>query len=204
MENNKNKKNLNPLSFVFSAIFVFAIFLIVILIFNVSGWLYTYNTLTDEKIIGEILISKKILKDGIPSGNVKVILYDQENLLPFSKGEKEKNSLSLDFNGDMIFIDAYFIRWENWLVMLGFKPVYKIYRIKSDFRDIEKANTYKRDIIDLSSSNDNYIFENINENYFLKFFIQGAFISSVGQSLTNSEQKFNILVTKDGIVLERK
>lgn len=201
---NKNKKNLNPLHFVFSTIFVLVIFLIVILILNVSGWLYTYNTLTDEKIIGEILISKKTLKDGVPSGTVKIILYEQENLLPFFKEEKQKNTLSLDFNGDMIFIDAYFIRWENWLVMLGFKPVYKIYRIKSDFRDIEKATSYKRDIIDLSSSNDDYIFENINEDHFLKFFIQGAFISSVGQSLTNSEQKFNILVTKDGIVLERK
>lgn len=204
------RQNLNPWNFACFSVLLLIIILIIALFLSIFGWLYTYNVFSKEEIIGELMISKKNIKDGISTGTAKLVLYKTDSLINFDRFNTvydQKREFNFEFNGDQVFIDSYFIRWQNWLTLFGFKPIFKIYRIKSDFVNTESAKKYKRDFIDLSVQQDELFFNYFNNEKLYKFlnvFVQGAFISSVGQNVTNTEQRFNVVVTNDGIVLERK
>ncbi|WP_115718208.1 hypothetical protein [Gallaecimonas mangrovi] len=43
--------------------------------------------------------------------------------------------------GDDWRLDARFIKWPNWLTVLGFEPQYRLERIEGRFRDIDKENS---------------------------------------------------------------
>ncbi|WKE64198.1 hypothetical protein PVT67_10885 [Gallaecimonas kandeliae] len=47
---------------------------------------------------------------------------------------------SFPVRGDDWRLDARFIKWPNWLTVLGLQPQYRLERVEGRFRDIEQAN----------------------------------------------------------------
>ncbi|WP_417360528.1 hypothetical protein [Gallaecimonas pentaromativorans] len=47
---------------------------------------------------------------------------------------------SFPIQGDDWRIDARFIKWPNWLTVLGLEPQYRLDRVEGRFRDIDQAN----------------------------------------------------------------
>ena len=172
-----------------------------------SAWMYTYNALTEEKIVAELSISKKVIKDGVPTYTVRYTPIQQDAAFPLlgnSSTDTNGAVVQSTMSGDQVFIDANFIRWENWMTLIGFKPVYKVYRVKSDFKDLAERDKFKSTAFDMNGGSDQVV-ENFAQNDAgFGWFVQGAFISSAGQNVTDQDQVYNVIVTKDAIVLEKK
>ncbi len=126
---NSKTRNLNIVEFLIKVIVVLVIFIVVGAFLVFSSWMYTYNALTDERVVAELYISKKIIKDGVPTIRVRYVPLDNSPALPFLPQQNDMNSIEVELSGDQVFIDANFIRWQNWVTLLNIKPVYKVYRI---------------------------------------------------------------------------
>lgn len=201
----KVRANLNPVTFVIIVLFLLAIFGFFSAFLAFAGWLHTYRVLTNEKRVGELHISKKIIKNGVPAARIKVIFYRSKPNLSWLLGEIDEQKVELEVNGDIVYIEANFIRWQNWLVMLGFEPVYKIYRLKSDYKNLSDAEKYGRTAIDLNGGYDSS-FDMFNQKvWWSDFLFQSVFISSAGQAVQDKEDRvYYIVITKDAVVLEPK
>jgi hypothetical protein len=216
MPNQKNNQNpvivkkvveyRNKRSFTDFLIGTIILLLLIVLIggmLSVTAWLYTYNALTAEKIVGELTVSGRIIKDGVPVTRVTYRNLDREPAASFLSSSQESFDITRELKGDQVFVDANFIRWENWVTLLGVRPVYKVYRIKSDFINLEDRNRFKTSAFDVNGGPDNFIIdlEKSQSNY--RWAIQSTFISSAGINISNETQVFNIVVTNDAIVLEK-
>jgi hypothetical protein len=200
----KRKRSL--VSFLVSTILVLVLLLIVGAFLAFSAWMYTYKALTNEKVVGELHVSGKTIKDGVPTYTVRYVPLDQESVLPFvgSSNDADKE-VRADMQGDQVFVDADFIRWENWATLVGVSPVYKVYRIKSDYNDINERNKFRSSAFDMNGGPDEFV-EGFatEESKTFDWLVQSVFISSAGINITNESQIFNVIVTKDAVVLEAK
>lgn len=201
------KRKPSVVEFLIGTVILLAIVIIVGAFLAFSAWMYTYNALTEEKIVAELAISKKVIKDGIPTYTVRYTPIQQDSAFPLiGNNSSETNGavVQSSMNGDQVFIDANFIRWENWMTLVGFKPVYKVYRVKSDYKNLEDRDKFRSSAFDMNGGSDANV-ENFSENdAFFGWFVQSAFISSAGQNITDEDQVYNVIVTKDAVVLERK
>ncbi|BDQ04668.1 MAG: hypothetical protein KatS3mg084_0186 [Candidatus Dojkabacteria bacterium] len=196
--------HLNILELLVSVIVVLTLFIFVGSFLAFSGWLYTYKALTAEQVIAELHISRKIIKDGVPTIRVRYVPFDENPALSFLPRQADVSTLELELPGDQVFIDANFIRWQNWVSLLNISPVYKVYRIRSDFNQLSDRQNFKAKAIDLNGGPDTFIedFSKYSENF--NWLVQSAFISSAGQNATDRDRVFYVVVTKDSIILEHK
>lgn len=199
------KKKPSLIEFLVGTIAVLLIFLLVGSFLAFSGWLYTYKALTKETVVAELYISKKVIKDGVPTAKVRYVQLNEEPALSFlGSKEIENEEIQLEMKGDQVFVDANFIRWQNWMSLLGIDPVYKVYRVKSDFRNISDREKYRSSAFELNGGSDKFVEDFAQNQSIFDWAVQSAFVSSAGQNVTDQDQVFNVVVTKDAIVLEVK
>lgn len=201
----KLKKRRSLVEFLVGTVILLSIVIIVGAFLAFSAWMYTYNALTEEKIVAELSISKKVVKDGVPTYTVRYTPLQQDAAFSFL-GSNDSNGkvVQSTMSGDQVFVDANFIRWENWMTLLGFKPVYKVYRVKSDFKVLSERDKFKSTAFDMNGGSDQFVEDFAKGDASFGWFVQGAFISSAGQNITDEDQVYNVIVTKDAIVLEKK
>lgn len=201
---NSKTRNLNIVEFLIKVIVVLVIFIVVGAFLVFSSWMYTYNALTDERVVAELYISKKIIKDGVPTIRVRYVPLDNSPALPFLPQQNDMNSIEVELSGDQVFIDANFIRWQNWVTLLNIKPVYKVYRIKSDFQQISDREKFNTKAIDINGGQDTFIVDFSRNPEMFQWLVQSVFVSSAGQNASDNDRVFYVVVTKDAIVLEPK
>lgn len=205
----KFKKKRSLLSFLVITILFLVLTLFICGIVSVSIWLHTFSVFTQEKTIGELTVSKLTIKDGKPTFTVRYEPYDDVSGFwgIFGSDKDSKNNSQVverEFTGDRIFIDADFIRWNNWVTFLGFKPVYKINRIKADFTDLEHDDDYDATAIDLNGGPSEFAKDlQRNESKF-EWVAQSVDISSRGKYVQDAEMVYLVKVTEDGLILEEK
>lgn len=199
----KHKRSI--IEFFLATVTVLSIILVVGAFFAFSAWMYTYSALTEEKVVAELYVSKKIIKDGVPTFKVRYVPISGDPVMFFwGEGNSNNDEIKVEMYGDQFFVDASFIRWQNWMTLLGFDPVYKVYRVKSDYRNLEERNKYRTTAFDINGGPDKVVEDFAENEKFLGFIIQSGFISSAGQNVGNEDQVYNVVVTKDAIVLEKK
>ena len=198
----KRKRSL--VEFLIGTVILLAIIILLGAFISVSAWLYTYKALTNEKVVAELYVGKKIIKDGVPTSRVRYVPLAEDSAFFLGQQTNKADETVKDIAGDQVFVDANFIRWENWATLIGMKPSYKIYRVKGDFRDSVDRDNFRSSSFDLNGGSDDFIvdFEKSQQNY--RWFVQSAFISSAGINVTDVDQAYDVVVTKDGVVLEKK
>lgn len=205
-DKNKNKNFSLKNRIIFGTLIIVTILFTILtfsLFFMVNAWLYTYHIFTQETEIAEIEISERVIKDGIPTFHLK---YTSKNLPKnyiFYKTEGNDTNLSLssEFRGDKFMIEAIFVKWKNICVMLGLKPMLKVYRIQSDY--IKKDNTYPNDYIDINGGFDKTFYD-FYENKHLDFCVDTVFISGAGNQVMNEKRKYVLIATEDALVIRKK
>lgn len=201
---NKNFSLKNRL--IFGTLFIILILFIILtfsLFFMINAWLYTYQVFTQETELAEIEISERVIKDGIPTFHLK---YTSKNLAKnyiFYKTEVNDNNLSLssEFRGDKFMIEAIFVKWKDICVMLGLKPMLKVYRIQSDY--IKKDKNYPNDYIDINGGFDKTFYD-FYENKYLDSCVDTVFISGAGNQVINEKRKYALIATEDALVIRKK
>lgn len=201
--NKVDRSKLNPVGFARLSVLVLLIFAVIFALINFVGWLHTYRVFTREEIVGELYISGKYFKNGAPSADVKLVLYGQESD-SFLVGSLEMNEYYFEITGDQVFVDSSFLRWRGWLTLLGLRPVYKIYRVKSDFQGTQANSKFSRSVFQIGKGLDSYFTFLSKNRVFFGFFIQSIYLSSAGQNVLDKDSVYYIIATEDGIVLEPK
>lgn len=171
---------------------------------SVSAWLYTYKALTQEKVVAELYVGKKVVKDGVPTTRVRYVPLREEPAFFFGQEYQSGTEIRQDLSGDQVFVDANFIRWENWVTLTGTKPVYKVYRVKSDYRNLSDRDKYRSTAFDVNGGSDQFIIDLEKDQQNYRWFMQSAFISSAGVNVSDEDQKYDVVITKDAVVLEKK
>jgi hypothetical protein len=198
----KRKRSL--VDFLIGTIVLLAIIIVLGAFISVSAWLYTYKALTEEKTVGELYISAKVIKDGVPTTRVRYVALQEQPGYFLGQESVIGEETRKDLSGDQVFVDTNFIRFENWGTLIGLKPVYKVYRVKSDFSNINDRENFRSSAFELNGGADQFIvdFEQNQDNF--RWIVQSAYISSAGINVTDQDQRFDVKVTKDGVVLEKK
>jgi len=99
--------------------------------FFISANLYTYHRLTSEQFVGLITIEK--------AGNAFEVSFKREN-----------KSTTFLLHGDEWQIDTQVLKWKGPSYLLGLSSMYRLDRISSRYRLIQKAQTTLPDIYSLS------------------------------------------------------
>lgn len=184
-----------------------AILLVVVAATSFGIWMYTFKALTEEKTVAELQVSGRVFKDGKPTFTVRYIPKNEAPAIPFwsnNVDDPDSKEFRSEMGGDQVFIDANFIRWANWSTLVGFKPVYKVYRVKSDYQNLDDREEFKSSAFERNGGQDGFIKEfDANKNTW-GWLVQSAYISSAGVNINEDAQKFDVIVTKDGLVLEKK
>jgi len=111
-----------------------------------SGSLYTYSVLTDEAHVAELQFTRLG-----PQHFEAVVVTDD--------GCRQR---TVELFGDQWRLDAQFLKWKNWAMLLGLDAHYRLTRIEGRYASIEEQNTRRNfawsleesptlDIVDLAA-----------------------------------------------------
>lgn len=103
---------------IFSLVLAALVFIVLI-----SASVHTFNTLTDETLIAEIEFER---------------IAGQEHVAYLRTGCEE---LELPVYGDQWRIDAEFLKWKYWAVVLGLDSQYRLDRFEGRYRGADAQNT---------------------------------------------------------------
>lgn len=198
------KRKPSLIEFMAGTIALLLLFVIIGSFLAVSSWLYTYKALTKEQVVAELYISRKIIKDGVPVTKVRYVPLREQPALPFVGASENNEEIQVEMYGDQVFVDANFIRWQNWILLLNISPVYKVYRIKSDYKNLSDREKFRPSAFEINGGSDPFIEDFAKKQNLFSWAVQSAFISSAGQNVTDQDQVFNVVITKDAVVLEAK
>jgi hypothetical protein len=93
----------------------------------ISGSLYTYSVLTDEALIAELRFTE------LGPQHFEATLITDE-------GCRQRD---FELFGDQWRLDAEFLKWHNWALLLGFEARYRLTRIEGRYSRIEDQNTQR-------------------------------------------------------------
>lgn len=100
----------------------------------ISASVYTFNVLTSETLIAEIRF--------VQTGNQRYTAYLRTGDLC---DEREFELL-----GDQWRIDAQFLKWKYWALLLGLDSQYRLERIEGRYRGVDEQNTRATQSYDLT------------------------------------------------------
>lgn len=103
---------------VFSAAFVVLAF-----VFLISASVYTFSALTDETLIAEVDFER---------------VADQQYVAHLRTGCED---IELPVYGDQWRIDAEFLKWKYWAIVLGLDSQYRLDRFEGRYRGADQQNT---------------------------------------------------------------
>lgn len=100
-----------------------------------SASVYTYNVLTDETLIAEIRFE--------PLGEQRYTAYLRTGDLCDER--------ALEVLGDQWRIDARFLKWRYWALLLGLDSQYRLERFEGRYADIQDQNSRPAHAYDVAS-----------------------------------------------------
>ncbi len=201
----RRKRSLTSL--LLATVFLLTLVIIIGGIFSTAIWLHTYRVFTQEKVVADLHVSKKVIKDGKPTFTVKYIPYDDVSGLGAvwnSKSPSDDKEVDFDMVGDQIFINADFVKWNDKVTFLGVKPMYKVNRILPGFQEASDYSKYGVTVKDLNGGPDAFA-KKLQENpgkY--KWLAESVFISSAGVNVQNEDRNYKVIITEDALILARE
>ncbi|MFW5719860.1 MAG: hypothetical protein ACOCXT_02425 [Candidatus Dojkabacteria bacterium] len=203
----KVKKKRSITTLLASAVLLLTIFLIIGAIVAAGVWLHTFRVFTQETVAAEITVSEKTIVNDQPTFTVTYKPVNDVSgfwAIFGSEASSADEEVVVEMTGDQFFVDADMIRWKDWVTLANVKPVYKIYRLKSDFRDPEDEDRFERTIKSLNGGSDEFATRLQDNPDSYDWIAQSVNISSAGVNVQNNEITYQLKVTEDALVLEKK
>lgn len=164
------------------------------------AWLQTYRAFTQKELVAVIETSELKYNGDTPYFE---LTYNQ-----VESGSNENDpdvEFSKDFTvqGDRFEVGGEFIRWNNWLTLIGVNPVYKVSRVEGDYSDIDLENTKTHTAFELNGGVDDSwrVLQN-NEQTF-SWFVDSVFVSFAGKFVEDEQQRWGLYVTEDAYIIDR-
>lgn len=206
------KKKFSLVNVLSTIIFVLTIILIISSLAFLGAILHTYKVFTQEKLVAEIKVSElKTKEDDKPYFTLEYIPYDDTSGfwgILGSNRDSTDESFIVELTGDQVFFRSDFVRWSDFMTLLNFKPVFKLYSIRSDFEDPQDYDKYLGELTskeisyEMNGGRDGFS-KKIQENSrLLTWFAQSVYISSAGIDIGNEPQTFYLKATEDALVIE--
>lgn len=204
------KKKRSLVNMLATAVFVLSLLILILTIVFVAAWLHTYKVFTQEKIVAEVTVSEQYEKDdGTPAFTVTYKPYDDVSGwwgIFGSDADSTDEQFEVELEGDQVFFRSDLIRWSDPLTLINFKPVYKVYEVRSDFDDLDDREKYDPEASDTGykvNGGRDTVAKNLQKNSGnLSWFAQSVFISSSGVDVQNEERTYSLIVTEDALVIE--
>jgi hypothetical protein len=204
----KIKKKRSVIGFLSSVIFVLCIFIVVGTILSFSLWIHTYKVFTEERVVAELSVSKKYIKDGKPTFTIKYTPLDDISgfwgIFGADKRSSDNVVVEKEFIGDRFFVESDYISWKNWVTFLNVKPVYKISRITPGFINVEDYKKYNVDPANINGGPDSFFLKLESSQEKFNFFVSSVFISTAGADVMNEDVTYQIKVSPKALIISRK
>jgi hypothetical protein len=200
----KRKRSL--VEFLITTICILSIFIVIGAFFSVGIWLHTFKVFTQETVVAELFVSKKIIKDGSPKFTVKYTPKKDVSgwwTIFGSDAKSADHEVSMELTGDQVFVEADYLRWSNWVTFANVKPVYKTNRVKTGFQHAEDYKKYNVEVVDLNGGPDWFAAKLQQTPDKFSWLAQSVYLSSAGINVTNEDVTYKVISTKDALVLER-
>lgn len=194
-------------------IFILALVLILSTIFFLGAILHTYKVFTREEIVAEITVSRQLERNGVPYFE---IVYKPRNVdsgfwsvLGVDRPSSSNSVVEAELVGDQVFFRSDFVRWSDFMTLLNFKSVYKVYAIRGDFDDISNFDEFKNKITSkdrevlIDGGRDEFSKFLQSNSQYLTWFAQSNFISSAGIDIDpENSKRYYLIATEDAMVIE--
>jgi hypothetical protein len=118
----------------FTISLLLVIVLTVLAVLLVAANVYTYHRLTAESVIAELRFE--------PTG-------DRQYLAHLRTGDRCEERV-LPVFGDQWRVDAEFLKWQYWALLLGLDSQYRLDRLEGRYRSVEEQNTAPKVAHDLA------------------------------------------------------
>jgi hypothetical protein len=152
-----------------------------------SGSLYTWSVLTDEALVAELRFAQ----------------LGPQHFEAFIDTEDGCTHRSVEIFGDQWRIDARFLKWRNWALLLGLDAHYRLTRIEGRYARIEEQNTRRNlawalddeprlDVVDLASDLGR-----------LNVFVDSTYGSSTFQTI-DPEFVYRVYRTQTGLIARQQ
>ena len=202
----KVKRKRSLVELLITTIVILSVFIVVGAFFSVTVWLHTYKVYTQEKVVAELRVSKKVIKDGKPTFSVTYTpIADVSGLWGFlgSSSKTAGKEIEIELVGDQVFVSADYVRWQDWLTFINMKPLYKVDRISTGFQKTSDYKSINVDAIDVNGGRDWFAGSLQSNPDALGWMAQSVFISSAGVNVSNDEVSYRVISTEDALVLEK-
>ena len=154
-----------------------------VLIVLLSASIYTYHALTDETVIAELRFDR--------TGPREYVAY----LRTGNRCEERTYPIV----GDQWRVDAEFLKWKYWALLLGLDSQYRLDRIEGRYRSVEEQNSEAKVAHDLPTGTAIDIVEFAGALGPLNFLIDASYGSSTYQSI-DTRQVYYVSKTPTGII----
>lgn len=196
-------------SLVLTIIFLLACIITLLLLFF-GAWLHTYNALTKETVVAEVIMYPIKSDDAGDYIEIEFTAFSQESALTsmvnpnLQPADEVGRTQKLKLYGDSVGIGGPMVKFHNELILLNFDTVYRLARVRGTYElDIEKErNRTEFSVLDLNGGFDQTWWTlNDNEgNWPYNMFMDRVQFSVPAEPgfRSGEPKKYNIVVTKDG------
>lgn len=144
-----------------------------------------YQKLTQEVLIATVTI-------------VPVEEQRYTAIIEFTDGGIRK----FDLQGDEIILDANFIKWESWVSILGFKPAYRLDRIRGRYIKLEDEKNKPSSIFEIDENNQ-YDIADWRYKYEYLTYLMDVKHGSATYVSAKSHETFHLVATNSGLLLRK-
>jgi len=172
-------------------------------------WIRTWAVFTQERVVGYVTVGG--LKTDSFGNKTFSLTYeglDQEaafgRLFPWGDKTISHEKFTVDnFAGDSFIVKASFFKWKDWLTFLGTPPLYKISSIRGDYYNGNEFNQKSSRLrsISVNGGEDDFWRSVLEGKSIWNFGAEARYVANPEQLVTNKEQKYEIVVTEDSMIL---
>lgn len=184
--------------------------LVVLIVYSVfffgAGWLHMYSTYRQEKIIANLYVSQKYVKDGKPTFKF-TYTPTKENRSAFwtlFKGQIRApvESASGELYGDKLYIEASFLKVSKHFKVFPTNTLYKIDGIRTGYFSGDTLLAIGEDVVEITAGPDTITPELTKNTNSYKYFIDDAFEYSYSVDVQPTDKVYNVIIRNDSIVLK--
>lgn len=155
----------------------------VVVVCLLSASVYTYSTLTKETRIAELQFQQ--------------MGQDRYALRLRTRGGCDEQTFTIF--GDQWRLDAQFVKWKYWALLLGLDSQYRLDRIQGRYKDVTEQNTRREVAYDLAPSTSVDVVGVAEALGPLNFLLDASYGSSTYQDIA-TDRVFYVYKTTTGII----
>jgi hypothetical protein len=165
-----------------------------------QAWITTYRAFTQKELVAVIETS-----DLKYNGDTPYFELTYSQVVSGSNEENPEYEFSEKFTiqGDRFEVGGEFIKWHNWLTLIGVDPAYKVSRVEGDYSDIDLENSKPHTAFELNGGVDDSwrVLQNNEETF--SWLVDSVFISFAGKFVEEENQRWGLYVTEDAFIIDR-